>query len=234
MRTSSYPTAPAEGELAFTQYCHYQYCKLNGKTGGGGEKLYIAHYWLQDLTAGGCNEGGVECRKKCWLVHNPRINKRISCKGQRAKCIWSNTHTVLGWYAIYWPRVHPISSCSWLQDTLKRKLVDFAWNRRFFYLPGACSPFFGQTRLKVLINPIFFIRSACFDLSSGQSRVNPGKQEGGGREKIKNRRVFFSRYLAANDDNHPWNKPAFFKSRWARFPDRFFSVLFLLRQLLFS
>jgi len=37
--------------------------------------------------------------------------------------------------------------------------------------------------LKVLINPISFIRSACFDLSSGQSRVNPGKQEGGGREK---------------------------------------------------
>jgi len=25
---------------------------------------------------------------------------------------------------------------SWLQDTLKRKLVDFAWNRRFFCLPG--------------------------------------------------------------------------------------------------
>jgi len=32
---------------------------------------------------------------------------------------------------------------SWLQDTFKRKLVDFAWNRRFFYLPGACSHFFG-------------------------------------------------------------------------------------------
>jgi len=32
---------------------------------------------------------------------------------------------------------------SWPQDTLKRKLVDFAWNRQFFYLPGACSPFFG-------------------------------------------------------------------------------------------
>jgi len=32
---------------------------------------------------------------------------------------------------------------SWLQDTVKRKLVDFAWNRRIFYLPGACSPFFG-------------------------------------------------------------------------------------------
>jgi len=38
---------------------------------------------------------------------------------------------------------HTESSRSWLQDTLKRKLVDFAWNRRFFYLPGACSPFFG-------------------------------------------------------------------------------------------
>jgi len=34
---------------------------------------------------------------------------------------------------------------SWLQDTLRRKLVDFAWNRRFFYLPGACSPFFAKS-----------------------------------------------------------------------------------------
>ena len=32
---------------------------------------------------------------------------------------------------------------SWLQDTVKRKLVDFAWNWRFFYLPGARLPFFG-------------------------------------------------------------------------------------------
>jgi len=31
----------------------------------------------------------------------------------------------------------------WPQDTLKRKLVDFAWNRRFYYLPGAYLPFFG-------------------------------------------------------------------------------------------
>jgi len=89
---------------------------------------------------------------------------------------------------------------SWLQNTLKRKVVDFAWNRRFFYLPGACLHFFGETRLKVSINPIFFIWSACFYQSSGQPRVNPGKQEGGGaRKKSKSRRVFFSRYLAAND-----------------------------------
>jgi len=32
---------------------------------------------------------------------------------------------------------------SWLHNTFKRKLVDFAWNRRFFYLPGACLSFFG-------------------------------------------------------------------------------------------
>jgi len=75
---------------------------------------------------------------------------------------------------------------SWLQDTLKRKLVDSAWNRRFFYLPGACLPFFGSTRLKVSINPIFFIRGACFDQSSGQPRVNPGKQEGGRAHKNQN------------------------------------------------
>ena len=40
--------------------------------------------------------------------------------------------------------VHTITHArSWLRDTLKRKLVDFASNRRFFYLPGACLPFFG-------------------------------------------------------------------------------------------
>jgi len=32
---------------------------------------------------------------------------------------------------------------NWLQNTVKRKLVDFAWNRRFLYLPGVCLPFFG-------------------------------------------------------------------------------------------
>jgi len=99
------------------------------------------------------------------------------------------------------------TSRSWLRDTLKRKLVDFAWNRRFFYFPGACSPFFGYTRLKVLINPIFIIRSACFDQSSSQPWVNPGKQEGGGgATKFKNRRVFFSRYLAANDGALAWRR----------------------------
>jgi len=30
-------------------------------------------------------------------------------------------------------------SRSWLQDTLKRKLVDFAWNWRFFYLAARAS-----------------------------------------------------------------------------------------------
>jgi len=47
--------------------------------------------------------------------------------------------------------------------------------------------------------PDFFIRSACFYQSSGQPRVNPGEQEGGVQKNKKNRRVIFSRYLAAND-----------------------------------
>jgi len=34
--------------------------------------------------------------------------------------------------------------------------------------------------------PNFFIRSACFYQSSGQPRVNPGKQEGGGVHKNRN------------------------------------------------
>jgi len=74
---------------------------------------------------------------------------------------------------------------SWLRDTLKRKLVDFASNRRFFYLPGACLPFFGYTWLKFFNQPDFVIRGACFDQSSGQPRVYPGKQEQGGAQKIK-------------------------------------------------
>jgi len=44
---------------------------------------------------------------------------------------------------------------SWLQDTLKRKLVDFAWNRRFFYLPGACSLFGGGNPAKSFNQPDF-------------------------------------------------------------------------------
>jgi len=31
-------------KLAFTRYCHYQYCMLNGKNKGGGRKPYIAQY----------------------------------------------------------------------------------------------------------------------------------------------------------------------------------------------
>jgi len=76
---------------------------------------------------------------------------------------------------------------------LEKKLVDFAWNRQFFYLPGACSHFFGETRLTVSIKPIFFIQRACFHQSSGQSRVNPGKQEGGGRKKDQKIGEFYFR-----------------------------------------
>jgi len=78
---------------------------------------------------------------------------------------------------------------SWLQNTVKRKLVNFEWNRRFFYLPRRVLAFFGYIRLKVVINPVYFIRSACFDQSSGQPRVNPGKQEGGGGGAKKNKKI---------------------------------------------
>jgi len=74
---------------------------------------------------------------------------------------------------------------SWLQDTLKRKLVDFAWNRRFFYLPGACSPFFRVNSASSFNQPDFFIRSACLI----HRRVNLGltrrNRKGGGAKKIE-------------------------------------------------
>jgi len=43
--------------------------------------------------------------------------------------------------------------------------------------------FFSGNPAKSLNNPIYFIRGAFFDQSSGQPRVNPGKQDGGGARK---------------------------------------------------
>jgi len=43
--------------------------------------------------------------------------------------------------------------------------------------------FFRVNSAKGFNQPDFFIRSACFDSSSGQPRVNPGKQEGWGAPK---------------------------------------------------
>jgi len=80
-------------------------------------------------------------------------------------------------------------SCSWLQDTLKIKLVDFAWNPMesaiFSIYPARPCLLSG---LKVSINPIFFfykIRGACFLSIVGSSSGKPGKQERGGAKKIK-------------------------------------------------
>jgi len=61
--------------------------------------------------------------------------------------------------------------------------------------------FFRVNPAKSFNHPDFFIRSACVDQSSGQPRVNPGKQEGGGgAQKIKKIGEFsFQGYLAANE-----------------------------------
>jgi len=113
-------------------------------------------------------------------------------------------------------RVHPglgknpnthVYERRWLQDTLKRKLVDFAWNRRFFLFTRRVLAFFGWTRLKVLINPILFFFGAPVlinhRVSLGWTR---GNRKGGAQKKTKYRRVFFSRYLAANYGVlHWWN-----------------------------
>jgi len=45
--------------------------------------------------------------------------------------------------------------------------------------------FFRVNPAKSFNQPDFFLLSACFDQSSGQPRVNPGKQEGGSVTKIK-------------------------------------------------
>jgi len=50
---------------------------------------------------------------------------------------------------------------------------------------------------------IFLIMSACFDQSSGQPRVNPGKQEGGGREKNKQIGEFYFRGILQPTTGEP-------------------------------
>ena len=42
-------------DLTFTRYCHYQYRMLNENRGGGG-KLDIAQYSLQNAMWGGCDK----------------------------------------------------------------------------------------------------------------------------------------------------------------------------------
>ena len=87
---------------------------------------------------------------------------------------------------------------SWLQDTLKRKLVDFAWESAICLFTRRVLPVFGSSRKK-LQSTQFLFRGACFDQSSGQPRVSPGNQGRGGVNKSKNRQVLFSRHFAAND-----------------------------------
>jgi len=97
----------------------------------------------------------------------------------------------------------------WKENSLiSRGIGEFIFTRRvlaFFRVNPATS--FNQSDL--------FIRSAFFNQSSGQPRVNPGKQERGGATKTKHRRVFFSRYLAANDASSTgtrllWSRCRFF------------------------
>jgi len=48
--------------------------------------------------------------------------------------------------------------------------------------------------------------SACFDQSSGQPRVNPGKQEGGGREKNQNIGELSLRGISQPTTASPWSQ----------------------------
>jgi len=54
---------------------------LNGKTGGAGG-INLLRNIDSKIQRGGCDKGGVECQESYCLVRNPRINKRMSCKGQ--------------------------------------------------------------------------------------------------------------------------------------------------------
>ena len=73
---------------------------------------------------------------------------------------------------------------SWLKDSVKRKLVDFAWNRRFFYLPGACSFFLGEPGYKFR-STLFFYPERLFWSIVGSTSGEPGETGRGGAKKIK-------------------------------------------------
>ena len=65
----------------------------------------------------GCNKGGVECQEKYWLVHNPRINKRISGKGQ-GLAPQPGGH----WQAAAWP-LRDIASANIVWHVLQKRMV---------------------------------------------------------------------------------------------------------------
>ena len=71
----------------------------------------------------------------CVCVARPKKRNWVACDRFRESTIASLLSDDLPF--LVWAR-------SWLHDTLKRKLVDFAWIRRFFYLPSACSLFSGK------------------------------------------------------------------------------------------
>ena len=58
---------------------------------------------------------------------------------------------------------NPCLSCrSWLQHILKRKLVDFAWNRRFFLFTRRVLPFLGSQPSKKFQSTRFFYPERLF------------------------------------------------------------------------
>jgi len=65
---------------------------------------------------------------------------------------------------------------------LEKKTRWFRVESAIFRFTRRVLAFFRVNPATVLINPIFFIRRACFDQLSGQPRVIPGKLEGGGHE----------------------------------------------------
>ena len=50
-------------DMAFTRYCHEQYCMLNGKTEGAGGNHMLRNFFCNIQTGGGCNKRGVECQE---------------------------------------------------------------------------------------------------------------------------------------------------------------------------
>jgi len=130
------------------------YCTRVGNAGGRGgandgwfvhKRLEVNEYLVNAKGEPGLSRtttvfsSWVRAKPLPWLQSVPQVRTLPPRISWRYAASWS----AWGWTPKQ-PEVRSLfTTRSWLQHTLKRKLVDFAWNRRFFYLPGACSPFFG-------------------------------------------------------------------------------------------
>jgi len=98
-------------------------------------------------------------------------------------------------------RAHSSLRC-WQQVAVKSFSLISSHFDIFVFFSGAGLLNYGLTRLKVSINPHSFSGRTVFWSIVGLTSGQPEQKRRSGREKSETRRVFFSRYFAANNE---WN-----------------------------